>query len=199
MTKSIRKVSIILFVFCFPFICKSQNTGQKYKQILITDITWDKEIIPFPINFAPQINFEGYEDAQFPPGWGKVESEEFWSYIFAWNISGVKTLTEEELTSNIKLYFDGLMDVVNDDKSITIPPTAANFTKQNIGKYSGNVAVYDAFRSKKSITLNVLVEHHYCEQKKKTIVIFRFSPKSFDHTIWDMLMEAKLDEEYCIN
>jgi hypothetical protein len=199
MTKRIRKVSIILFVFCFPFICKSQHTEQKYKQILITDSTWDKEIIPFPINFAPQINFEGYEDAQFPPGWGKEESEEFWSYIFAWNISGVKTLTEEELTSNIKLYFDGLMDVVNDDKSITIPPTAANFTKQNIGKYSGNVAVYDAFRSKKNITLNVLVEHHYCEQKKKTIVIFRFSPKSFDHTIWNMLMEAKLDEEYCIN
>ena len=49
-------------------ICCLQNYAQqnKLKQgVLIADTTWLEEVIPFPIRFAPEIKYDGYEDLRF--------------------------------------------------------------------------------------------------------------------------------------
>ena len=43
---------------------------------------WRKEIIEFPLDFAPEINLSGYEEILFAPGWSDSDAEDFWTYYF---------------------------------------------------------------------------------------------------------------------
>lgn len=171
--------------------------------LLETDATWKKEIFNFPISFAKEINYQGFEEAQFPEGWRKKDSPDFWSYVFAWNVNGNIELKENELETNLQIYFDGLMKVVNKDKEIVIPNTIAQFRKKgdsnNISSYIGKVEIFDAFVTKEPMTLNVLVEKYYCELKKKSIILFRFSPKDFESDVWLKLKRVKLRDDFCKN
>jgi len=193
----IKVAGTFILVFSFLFICNAQQSEKEYPHILKTDSTWSSEIFPFPIHFAPQIKMEGYEDAHFPPGWGKPENPEFWSYIFAWNIKGHEKFTTDELITNLQFYFDGLMQGVNKDKDIVIPATSVHLIQMKNSNYEGNVKVYDAFRSKKVITLNILVDHYFCKKENKSIVVFRFSTKPYGDTVWTMLKEVTLVEDRC--
>src|ERR1043165_6206745 len=49
---------------------------------------WGVERFPIPINFAPEIPYQGIEDIRFTPGWAKVKSAEYWSYAFLWYLEG---------------------------------------------------------------------------------------------------------------
>ncbi len=193
------KNMITLFIVCYSTIMIGQK--KEYVRVLEADSTWSKEIFPFPIHFAPEINFEGYEDAQFPIGWGKPESPEFWSYLFAWNINHSGKFSEQELETNLTYYFDGLMKVVNDDKELTVPPSTVLILKVDRithgSDYLGKVRVYDAFRTKEMITLQLRVDVHPCENQDKSIVVFRFSPKGFDDDIWKLLQEVTLKPNSC--
>lgn len=169
--------------------------------ILETDTTWGKELFQFPLGFAPEINFEGIEDARFPAGWGKIDSSTFWSYVFAWNINLNALITEKELENNLQIYFDGLMNAVNKDKEIEVPNTVVLFLKkevsENRAKFIGKVRVYDSFRTKKMMTLNVQVTQDYCKIKNKSIIIFRFSPKGFGDEVWQQLERVNLRANAC--
>lgn len=169
--------------------------------LLKTRRTWVTEIIPFPLNFAKDINFKGTEEAHFPQGWRKQESEEFWSYVFAWDIDHSNDITESKLKANLQFYFDGLMNVVNKDKNLVLPHSIANIwqNKDVNGQstFSGVIQIHDAFVTNKSMKLNVLIESHYCAKKKKSILVFRFSPKDFNADIWLELENIKLRDNIC--
>lgn len=169
--------------------------------LLETDTTWRKEIFNFPIHFAKEINYEGFEEAQFPEGWRKKDSPDFWSYVFAWNINLNTELTANELETNLQIYFDGLMKVINKDPELVLPKTIAQFHKKedanNISRYTGKVEIFDAFVTNKPMTLNVSIDKYYCEQKKKSIILFRFSPKEFGNDIWGKLKKVTLRANIC--
>jgi len=164
---------------------------QETKDILKTD--WGKEIFVFPIRFAPEINYKGIEEARFPKGWGEIENPEFWSYVFAWDIDLDKEMTVSEIETDLQIYFDGLMNV----EIKKYPKTIAKFRKINTANFIGTITTIDNFKTKKQMTLNVTVEQHYCKQKKKSIIIFRFSPKGFDNEIWNKLNMIKLNADVC--
>ncbi len=192
------------YIIAFGLICCSlviMAQEQKYPQVIVTDTTWSKEIFPFPIHFAEEIKYEGYEDAQFTKGWAKPESDEFWSYLFAWNIEHSGEFSENELETNLQFYFDGLMNVVNKDKSFEVPSTNVLFLKEGkqeyLSDFVGKVKLYDAFHTKAMLTLNVLVHIEYCEAEDKSIIVFRFSPKDFDSNVWEKLIGAELHTNAC--
>lgn len=175
--------------------------GQERRHVLAADTTWSKEIIPFPIHFAPEIKWEGYEDAQFFPGWGKQESPEFWSYMFSWNINETISLTPNELENYLEFYFDGLMAIVNKDIGKVLPPTNAvlldGSLKEENSTSIGKIKVYDSFRTKKVITLNVMTNTHNCPEQQGTIIVFRFSPQDFDHRVWTQLKAVGFLNDAC--
>ncbi|WP_117884306.1 serine hydrolase domain-containing protein [Aureibaculum luteum] len=164
--------------------------------LIKTDSTWGQEIFIFPIHFAPEIKYEGFEDIRFAKGWAKVDSDGFWTYAFAWSVKANSALSEKEIESNLQLYFDGLMTGVNKDKDKILPKTLAQLDKKedtnNKIIYTGKISIFDAFTTQKKMTLNVHVENYYLERKKKAVVLFRFSPKYFEHDIWNKLNEVKL-------
>ena len=185
--------------------CSISTFGQKNKEVNLiqVDSTWGKEIIQVPFWFAPEINYEGYEDIRFAKGWEKINSPGFWTLIFAWDINLKTKPTTKFFEGNLKLYFDGLMKVVNEDSLLIIPKTKAFFkekkTKNGITTFIGTVETYDAFTTKKILALNVTIESYYCKKTKKHIPLFRFSPKDFKHKSWDMLNQARLSANICNN
>lgn len=192
----IKTTFFIIILFTQSFLLNAQETASQY--VLETDSSWFKEIFTFPISFAQEIKYVGIEDARFPPGWSKAASPEFWSYIFAWHIDRSTELTGSELESNLQLYFDGLLGLNNEREQ---QKTTVTFAKNNIANvnssFIGKVKTLDTRYTKKPMTLNVLVEEHLCEKHKKSIILFRFSPKEFGHNVWQLLGDVKLREGIC--
>ena len=83
---------------------------------------------------------------------------------------------------------------INDVKT---PKTNAVFIKKGNTQYVGKVKTVDTRYTKLPMTLNVLVEYYYCETQKKTIMVFRYSPKPFDYAVWETLNEVKLRDDTC--
>ncbi|WP_291138675.1 hypothetical protein [Flavobacterium sp. UBA7663] len=183
--------------------CSIYSFGQQKEEINLiqADSTWGKEIIQIPFWFAPEINFNGHEDIRFAKGWEKIDSTGFWTYVFAWDINLNTKPTTKFFEDNLKLYFDGLMKVVNEDTLLIIPKTKALFIekerKKEITTFTGILEIYDAFTTKKIIKLNVTIESYYCKKTKTFIPLFRFSPKDFNHEAWKMLNQVRLLPNIC--
>ena len=177
------------------FILLSQVVFGQEKSIfnlLETDSTWNQEVFHFPIPFAPEIKFEGFEDARFPEFWAKKDSTDFWSYVFVWSINNPVDLTSDVLEADIEMYFNGLMNYQN-----SVALFIENEPRINPNKYVGKLRTFDALVTKTNMTLNVTAEHFFCNQSKRTYLVFRFSPQDFGSVIWDKLENVKLRKDFC--
>ncbi|MEE9408818.1 MAG: hypothetical protein V3V28_12170 [Polaribacter sp.] len=190
-------------VLIIPLIYSVFTFGQKNENVNLiqADSTWGKEIIKVPFWFAPKIDYKGFEDIRFAKGWEDIESDGFWVLAFAWDINLKTKPSAKFFEENLKLYYDGLMKVVNEDEKIIIPKTEALFaestSKKGVTYFTGIVKTFDAFTTKKTINLYVTVESNYCEKTKKYIPLFRFSPKEFIHKSWEDLNKVKLQNNLC--
>ncbi|WP_422105072.1 hypothetical protein [Winogradskyella sp.] len=157
--------------------------------ILSADDNWSKEIITFPVDWAPNLTLKGFEELRFSPFWSNPKSTQFWSLVMAWKVNATSTLTIEALEDNFEAYFDGLMKP--NHWATTFPqPTVVflpNPEKDSANGIIGKMRLFDGFHTGKSITLNIKVEQYFCETIDKAIIIFRLSPKDFEHSIWNEL------------
>ncbi len=193
-----RLLIIVLLFISLPGLAQEQEP----EAITVANDTWGQEFFKFPLRFASNIDFEGMEDARFPKGWGDVNSPEFWSYAFAWKINADKPLTETDMEINLQYYFDGLLtiDLARTDLTILQKTSAIFIQKETSSEdmfYTGKIKTYETRFTKKPMTLHVQAEQHYCEQTEETIILFRFSPKGFEHTIWSKLAEVTLRHDMC--
>ncbi len=199
--KSLRAKKIALLVTVI--LCSVFAFGQDHEDVRLIDLdsTWGKEIFPFPIRFAQNINYEGVEEARFPPeGWSDENHQNFWSYAFAWDINLNKKITATELTSDIEKYFDGLVGEGFIKEHQKYKASALFIEVENEetrSLFKGKVKTYDGFTTKKGITLHVLVESQYCKKEGRSVLLFRFSPKDFTHDVWKTLEEVKLIKGLC--
>lgn len=193
-----KKITLVLFLFAYSILSFGQK--QENLNLLETDATWRIEAFSFPIPFAQEINLEGSADVRFSKGWEDEKSSNFWTYTFGWNISLTEKLSEEALEKYMRIYFDGLMNVVNKEEK-EIPKTIASFIEipnsDNKTTYKGNIKIYDAFFTKNTMLLNVTVDYFYCEQKNKSLMLFRLSPKNRDTDVWLDLEKVKFKEDIC--
>mgnify|MGYP005990970167 CR=1 FL=1 len=163
------------------------------------DSTWGKEVLRFP---ARHMDYVGVGEVRFPPkrGWIKPEHPFFWSYTYAWSIDVNREIPAKELEIDLVKYFNSLnridMKAKTDEKY-----SSAKISKIKKGKfvtyYKGTVKIFDRFATNKMITLNVLIESYYCTKKEKTNILFKFSPKDFNHSTWHTLKEIKLLTNLC--
>ena len=166
---------------------------------LETNPDWYKEIFYFPLGFARDINYYGIEDARFPPGWRVKESNEFWSYVFAWKIENDRKLTKEELVDDLIKYYNGLMTVVNrtERDMSNITTVSLNESSDINTSHRGLISTYDAFIDNEMIELNVSVDQKLCEEDQTLYLIFRISPQDFEQEIWKELYAVKGNDESC--
>tara|TARA_R110001632_G_scaffold135220_6_gene250657 strand:+ start:1176 stop:1775 length:600 start_codon:yes stop_codon:yes gene_type:complete len=191
-------LSILVFSFSLALL------GQEIERpdIIQLDSTWGKELFTFPLGFAQDIKYQGFEEARFPKGWNKMESPYFWTYTFAWMLDKDSLLTVHELEVAMQYYFDGVMSLEFERKTFPdIQDTAAVFLeKESTAKSSkliGKIKTWDHFTSKKPITLNVQVDQSFCSEQENIIVLFRFSPKPFSDELWQSFGAITLKEDAC--
>lgn len=165
--------------------------------LLKTEDTWGKELFAIPLHFAKDIKLKGFEDARFPKGWNDTASPNFWTYAFAWNVTIDKALTLVQVEEYIKKYYDGLLEGVNKEKDFELPKTRVEITKTDAGHFIGKATIYDTFITRKPLVLNFDIEQTFCENTGKSIIVFRLSPKEFNHTVWNSLNEIQVLKNNC--
>lgn len=180
-------------------LCSILTFGQNNEFNLIKlDSTWGQEVLRFP---ARNMNYIGVGEVRFPPkGWIKPEHIFFWSYTYAWSIDLNSAITEKELEVDLVKYFNSLNKVDITDTTDK-RKASAKITKTKRKKlttfFKGYVKTYDRFATNDLITLNVLIESNYCPKEKKTVLLFKFSPKEFKHEVWETLNDIKLLSTIC--
>ncbi|MFT4576642.1 MAG: hypothetical protein ACI9SI_001572 [Polaribacter sp.] len=187
-------------ILIFALLLSSIFTfGQENEFNLIAlDSTWGQEVLRFP---ARSMDYTGVGEVRFPPkGWINPKHNFFWSYTYAWSINVNRKITEEELVLDLVKYFNSLnkvdMNATTDNRYSSAKVTKTKKEKATTF-FKGYVKIFDRFATNKMITLNVLIESYYCKKEKKTVILFKFSPKEFKYKTWEMLEKIKLHKNVC--
>jgi hypothetical protein len=186
-----KKYAVLALIF---FTINSMLTfAQEQESILNAPDNWKSELIPFPISFAPSINYIGFEDLRFTPTWSDSTSQEFWTYTFVWYVEKDSSLTESSLSEMMNSYYDGLMGVEFKKKADQSPieKTLSIFITTKKG-FKGKIRVYDSFFTKKEMLLYVKVKEAYCAETNKQLISFEISHKEFKDPVWDLFKDVKL-------
>ncbi len=123
---------------------------------------WRFERIDFPLPFAPELKYQGFEELRFAPGMFKPESETYFTYIFAMKITGDATLEAAALQTLLETYFRGLCGAVAKDKKLEIDTSkisaqvrADQTEDKSARQFRATAEIVDAFVTGKPLTLNV--------------------------------------------
>jgi hypothetical protein len=175
------------------------SQGLQIVSILEADSLWRKEIIKLPVEWAPNITINGFEELRFASGWSGVNSDQFWSYALAWDIKATAPLPYKEIELNLENYFDGLMKP--NHWAASFPEPLVLFIKpikQNTPNcFQREMEYFDGFHTGKVMTENIMAEQFYCKETGKTVVVFRISPKALEHPIWAELASIKKKPAHC--
>lgn len=191
---------IIQLLIITPLIALSCRTQKEQlivqhtepESILSAPENWQSERIDFPLGFARTINFTGFEELRFAPGWSDSTSQEFWTYTFVWYIDNDTSLTAASLATTMDMYFDGLMGVAEDATDSSPVSKTRSLFHDKPGGYEGRIMVHDAFFTKENMTLYVKVREDTCTQAGKRLYSLELSPQSFEAAVWSIFEEVEL-------
>ncbi len=161
---------------------------------------WRTETIPFPLGFAPELEYEGLEELRFAPGMFDAEAEDFWTYAFVWWITADAVPGPDVLAADLVTYFDGLVRAVAEGgefdpgdvaATVRLAPAPAPFDHGESVEYLGTATTVDAFVTHEPVTLNVRVRWVRCPDDDRLAVIFEFSPQPHGHHVWRDLIAIR--------
>jgi hypothetical protein len=131
---------------------------------------WRSETIPFPLGFAPDIPHRGVEELRFAPDFFKSEAPGYWTYAFAWVVTGESPLDLPTLTRELTAYFRGLTAAVAGSKK-DLPPLDVDRIQARLGSGGrGSVLTFDAFGDGRQIDLDIAVTVQTCGAGKAVLV-----------------------------
>ncbi len=167
--------------------------------LLQADFTWGKEIITFPIEWAPKMTVKGFEELRFAPKWSDAKHEDFWSLVMAWKVSATSEITIDELQTNLEAYYDGLMTPNHWSQEFPKPKLELFelIKSKTSTEFKGQLTIFDGFHTGQMVTLNILGRQQLCEVTGKSIIVFKFSPKAYNDSIWKELNKIKLKDNVC--
>ena len=161
---------------------------------------WTIERFLIPISFAPRIPYKGVEDIRFTPGWGNVNSDEYWTYAFLWYLDGAPKMDAKMIADNLKAYYTGLININRENYKVPVEkliPVLTSFNgiqahNRDLTTYTGTIEMLD-YMQQKPITLHCIVHQVRCPEEDKTILFYELSPKPFTHKNWQSLNQLWLD------
>ncbi len=108
---------------------------------------WKREVIPFPLEFAPTLKHRGVEELRFPPGMFDPAAPGYWSYAFAWRLDDPAALDAGALATELTAYFRGLVGAVDAKHRIgSLDPVTVTATADG-DRFALTAHVIDAFRT----------------------------------------------------
>jgi hypothetical protein len=163
---------------------------------------WTKEFIFFPLDFAPSVNFDGFEELRFAPFWGDSTSYQKWAYTILWWINDSVTFNENSLKDTLEAYYSGLTwrRIIADKQdsslfkpaSVLMQKTAT--LKGDLETYYATAFIYDAQVTRLPGELYFKIHVKDCGDRTKTIVLLEVAENSFSAPIWKEL--GKINEDF---
>jgi len=153
---------------------------------------WRREVIPFPLEFAPRVASRGVEELRFAPDFFKPEAATFWSYAFVWLLDDPPPVDAGWLERALVDYFAGLADAVGGKKyhfdpahyrAALRPATAPAAWRAWEGTFEG----YEPFVTGQALTLHLEARVGDCGARR--VLLFAASPQAPDHEVWTRLQE----------
>jgi hypothetical protein len=163
---------------------------------------WTKELIIFPLDFAPSIPYQGFEDLRFSPGWGDSTSYQKWGYTILWWMNDSVSLTEDTLKRDLEAYYSGLTwrRILHDklDTSLFKPAQVlvqkTPTLKGDLQTYYATAFIYDAQVTRAPGELYFKIHVKDCGDPTKTLVLLEVAMNSFSGQIWKEL--GKISEDF---
>ena len=196
----LRRVFIVLLLCAVAAGPGSAQDPVDVPFYLPTPEGWRTETIPFPLEFAPELEYEGLEELRFAPGMLKEGSADFWSYAFVWWVPEGTQFETERLQTELEHYFRGLTTAVAEarefdpgkpDYDVQLEPTESSTPDHP--QWEGTAATYDVFVTRKPIQLGVRMDIIPCPSQGHVAAIFQLSPQPRDHSIWEVLESLHRD------
>ena len=158
---------------------------------------WRYERIEFPLPFAPELKYDGFEELGFAPGMFNAKSDTYFTYIFAMKITNDVSFDAKLLKSLLETYFRGLCRTVAEgtDFSIDVSKISAkvredHYEAPSSRHFSVTLDSYDPFVTGKALKLHL--EMLVVERKRNDHRIFAaVSPKPADSPVWKLLRKLK--------
>jgi len=160
---------------------------------------WRFERIDFPLSFAPDLKFTGFEELRFAPGMFDAKSDTYFTYIFAMQINNDVTLNAKTLKDLFETYYRGLCKKVAkgkefdiDESKIVAAVREDHYESPHSRRFMVTLESYDPFVTGKPLTLNlaVLVTD---KGKKEHRLFASVSPKPLDDPVWKVLLRMERD------
>ncbi|MDX1998474.1 MAG: hypothetical protein SF066_12215 [Thermoanaerobaculia bacterium] len=152
---------------------------------------WGQESIPFPLSFAPQLTYRGFEELRFAPGWSKPTEPGYWSYVIVWWLTEKPALDAATLENALTTYFLVLSEAVGGDEDrFESSQFRAELVADGSAGLTGRIFSIDAFTTGLPITLNVVIESRECVKAKRHAVTLLLSPRAKTEPIWRDLESA---------
>lgn len=187
--------NLLLLFSLFTLTAFGQREDVPVPYELPTPAGWGTEKIPFPINFAPSIEYKGVEEIRFMPGWARKDSADYWSYVFVWYLDGILVFEPSILEEKMKAYYEGLASATKSVPREKLIPVVAKLNYDPIPKgqnkdFSGTIEMLDYMKQTKQV-LNAKIHSRVVPTDNKTIVWFELSPQSFTHPLWKSLEKIR--------
>ena len=149
---------------------------------------WRTETIPFPLEFAPDLDYKGIEELRFAPGMFNAEAEDFGSYAFVWWLPEETQISAIRLEKDLKTYFRGLATAVAADREFDPgnPKHDVQIRRQSEEPevYVGFVQTFDSFVTRDAAFLMLKGVVRHCTSSQRVAVLFTLSPQPESHPIW---------------
>src|ERR1051326_2103391 len=190
------KIFLSIIIISCSFLVGIQNET-KFK--FNAPPEWKKETIKFPLDFAPEIDYQGFEELRFAPGMFDPHADSYFTYTFFWCLKGERKITPEALADNLTRYFKGLCRAVGNGRGLNIDlekikAEVENYSahdKRYKNMYHAKIATFDPFNKGEAISLNLEIALLDNKKPDQTVMIFCVSPKGFPESVWKQLREIR--------
>jgi hypothetical protein len=147
---------------------------------------WRHERLEFPLSFAPDLAYRGFEDLAFAPGMFEPESDSYFSYALALRLEGDVEVDEGMLTRFLESYYRGLCRAVAEERKVALDASAVHAQVAREGEgFRASVAMFDAFVTGEPLELALELSSH--SAPRATEILGLASPLASDEAIWNEL------------
>ena len=178
-------------------IVASPGSAQEIAEVpfhLPTPKGWRTETLLFPLDFAPELEYEGLEELRFSPGMFAEMKVDYWSYAFVWWVPEDTSFSTQRLENDLEIYFRGLTEQVSRIREFDAgdPEHVTELTEvadgdAGLDSWEGSIRTYDVFAARKAIRLLVRIDIRHCEEQGYLAAIVQLSPQPRRHGIWKVM------------
>ena len=152
---------------------------------------WQYERLAFPLSFAPDLKYQGFEELRFAPGMFNPQSDTYFTYIFAVRLDGAHKIDSDFVRTFLYKYYRGLCEAVGADRDpplnlekISVSVKKGEDQRTGAEVFLSEVVMFDAFVTGEPLTLNIEIVAADDPSAKAECLFALASPKPKSDKVW---------------